>query len=80
MREVERGFDVLLLECAKEDIARTLRKRHSKMSSKYIHACLKNLEKEYGIVVHFAGDKDNAAYVLKHLLITDYNNKVSLIL
>lgn len=77
MREVERGFDILILEGSKSDIPAALKKRRSKMTPQYIFACLESLHTKHGISVIFAGSKENAAQILHDLLVTDYNLKQS---
>ena len=79
--EVTRGFNVLLLECTKDDIAIALAKRKkrypkTKMTPQYIFACLKKLHTTYGISVLFAGSKEDAAKILHDLLVTDYKLKM----
>lgn len=78
--EVERGFDILLLECSADDIAKALYKRKmrypkTKMTPQYVLACIKTLHTKHGISVIFAGSKENAAQILHDILVTDYNLK-----
>lgn len=76
MREVERGFDVLILEGSKSDIPAALKKRRSEMTPQYIFACLESLHAKHGIDIIFAGSKENAAKILHDLLIVDYHLKI----
>lgn len=79
--EVARGFDVLLLECDKDDIVKVIARRKArypktKITPQYIFACLKKLHTQYGIDVMFAGSKENAAKILHDLLVMDYELKM----
>lgn len=76
MREVERGFDVLILEGSKSDIPAALKKRKSRMTPQYIFACLESLHARHGISIIFAGSKENAAKILHDLLVMDYELKM----
>lgn len=76
MREVERGFDVLILEGSKSDIPAALKKYKSKMTPQYIFACLESLHARHGISIIFAGSKENAAKILHDLLVMDYELKM----
>jgi len=76
MREVERGFDVLILEGSKSDIPAALKTRRSKMTPQYIFSCLERLHTVHGIDIIFAGSKENAAKILHDLLVIDYKLKI----
>ena len=76
LKEVERGFDVLILEGSKSDIAKALKKRKSRMTPQYIIACLESLHVRHGVAVIFAGSKENAAQILHDLLVVDYKLKM----
>lgn len=76
MREVERGFDILILEGSKSDIPAALKKRKSRMTPQYIFACLESLHARHGISIIFAGSKENAAKILHDLLVMDYELKM----
>jgi len=76
MSEVDRGFDVLILEGSKSDIPAALKKRRSKMTPQYIFACLETLHTKHGIDIIFAGSKENAAKILHDLLVVDYKLKM----
>ena len=71
-REIERGFDFLIIEGCKADIAIHLKYVDSHMTSQYIMHCLKEIYKNYNIQIIFADNKENAAEIALHIL-NDYN-------
>ncbi|NOR85391.1 hypothetical protein GQ473_04680 [archaeon] len=71
-REIERGFDFLIIEGCKADITTHLKYVNSRMTSQYIMHCLKEIYEDYGIQIIFADDRENAAEIALHILI-DYN-------
>jgi len=67
MKEVDRGFDHLVIEGTREDIARYLKKRHSRMSINYIMLLLHIIEGK-GIKVHLCDGREAAAELALNLL------------
>ena len=70
-KEVARGFDVLILECSKDDIPKTLKRFKLRMSPQYIFSCLKKLHEDHGVSIIFAGSTDEASQIIHDLLVVD---------
>ena len=63
-REIERGFDFLIIEGNESDIVDHLKKIKSHMSPQYIMHCLKEIHKVYTIQVIFASREECASIAL----------------
>ena len=67
-REIERGFDYLIIEGGETDIAPHLNYIGSRMTQQYIMRCLQEIHNDYGIQVILAGDRESAASIALTLL------------
>jgi ERCC4-type nuclease len=68
MAEVERGFHYLIIEGGRDEIARHLKYRRSKMTPQYIMSFLKKLHHNYGIEVIMCKDREEAAAIALYIL------------
>lgn len=68
MREVERGFQYLIIEGTEKDVAAHLKRRHSRMSAKYIMSMLNRIHNQYGVDVIMCKDREEAASIALYLL------------
>lgn len=68
MREVERKFQYLIIEGKESDVAVHLKRRHSKMSPKYIMSMLNRIHNQYGVDVIMCKDREEAASIALYLL------------
>ena len=67
-REIERGFDYLIIEGSEREIATHLKSVGSRMTPQYIMSCLKEIHLDYSIEVIMAKDRESAADIALHLL------------
>ena len=67
-KELERGFDLLIIEGTMVDIRAHLKKRHSRMTPQYISKCLKEVHEDFGISVILAESREDAACIALTLL------------
>nr|WP_321498661.1 ERCC4 domain-containing protein [uncultured Methanolobus sp.] len=68
-KELERGFDYLIIEGGLAEIQSYLRKVRSKMGVYYIFAMMKMIRHKYGIEVIMCRDREAAARVALRLLV-----------
>ena len=66
-RELERGFDYLIVEGKHSDIAPHLKRVKSKMTPQYIEHCLKQIHEDYNVQVIFGSTEDCASITLSLL-------------
>ena len=71
-KELNRGFDYLIIEGDKSDIAVHLKKVSSRMTLQYIVHCLKEIHEDYDVEVIMAEDREYAAAIALHIL-NDYD-------
>lgn len=67
-REIERGFDYLIVEGYKTDIAMHLKHVNSRMTVQYIMHCLKEIHIDYGVEIIMTKDRESAAAIAMNLL------------
>ncbi|MDD3039607.1 ERCC4 domain-containing protein [Bacteroides sp.] len=75
--ELARGFDYLIIEGDEQDITAHLKKRHSRMSQKYILKCLHEIRDNFGVEVILAGSREDAARIALEILGGTYAAKVN---
>ena len=66
-KELERGFQFLVIEGCIEDIAPHLKRVKSKMTPQYIEHCLKQIHEDYNVQVIFGSTKECASITLSIL-------------
>lgn len=69
-REIERGFNYLIIEGYKKDIEVHLKRINSQMTIQYIMHCLKEIYNVYNIQIIFVRDRKEAADIAK-IILTD---------
>jgi len=69
MKELDRGFDILIIEGNINDMQRHLKKRRSRMHINYIISMLKKIRKDYGIEVVMGDSRESAAQFTLHSLL-----------
>ena len=69
-KELERGFDYLIVEGKHSDIATHLKRVKSRMTPQYIEHCLKEVHEDYGVqVLHYL-----FYLITKFVSISNYKN------
>lgn len=68
VKELNRGFDILIIEGNINDMQKHLKKRRSRMHINYIISMLKKIRKEYDIDVVMGRNRERAAEFTLHSL------------
>jgi len=71
VKELERGFDILVIEGTIADMHKHLKKVRSRMHINYIIHMMKEIKRDYGIDVIMCGNREKAAKLALHQL-TNY--------
>ena len=66
-KELERGFQYLIIEGCIEDIPPHLKRVKSKMTPQYIEHCLRDIHDNYGVQIIFGSTEDCASITLSIL-------------
>ena len=69
LKELERGFDYLIVEGSIPEFQKYLKKVRSRMHVNYIVHMLKEIRREYGIEVILCSNREEAAKLARHLLL-----------